>query len=328
MGFSSVLGQEALKKELLRQIKGKTLNHAYLFYGDPGLEPQGFAKVCAQGILCTETQGEIPCGQCSPCKKVLSNNHEDLVIYDQETLKVEDVRSLEKDIHIKPYSSGKKIYIIHHGEGMTVQGQNALLKTLEEPPSFGIILIVARSKEALLPTIQSRCQGLGLKPIAQEVLYRALIKQGYGEEESQMAAKIGGGKIKTALRYLEDEAYENRRRELFQLYKQMSENSITEGLEALEKLSLEKDQVEEVLELSLGFFRDLLLYKMLKKPEWLIHRDQEEIFAFLEKRISKEGLLKALEEIETIQSYNRANVSTKSTLEILVLNIHQALRDQ
>ncbi len=329
MGFSTVLGQELLKKELLRQIKGNTLNHAYLIYGNPGLDPQGFAKVFAQGILCMDKQGQIPCGSCTACKKVLSNNHEDLVIYQEETLKVENIRNLEKDIHIKPYSAGKKIYIINYGEGMTPQGQNALLKTLEEPPSYGIILIVARAKEALLPTIQSRCQGLGLKPVSREEIYEDLKNtRGYEEAKAREAAKIAGGKIKTALRFLEDEDYENRRKLLFNLYRQMGEKGITESLEALEGLSVEKDQIEEVLDLSFSFFRDLLLYKELQEPRWLINGDQEKIIQSLENSCSKEGILIALEEIEKMQGYTRANVSAKSILEMLVLNIHQALRDK
>ncbi len=329
MGFSTVLGQELVKKELQRQINGNTLNHAYLIHGNPGLDPQGFAKVFAQGILCMEKQGEIPCGRCIACKKVLSNNHEDLVIYPEETLKVDNVRSLEKDIHIKPYSSGKKIYIINHGEGMTPQGQNALLKTLEEPPSFGIILIVARSKESLLPTIQSRCQGLGLKPVSREEIYDALKNTwGYDEEKARAAAKIAGGKIKTALRFLEDEDYENRRKQLFVLYSEMREKGITASLEALERLSIEKDQIDEVLDLSFSFFRDLLLYKALQKPEWLIHGDQEKLIASLGKNCSREGILGSLKEVEKMQGYTRANVSTKSILEMLVLNIHQALSDK
>jgi len=329
MGFSTVLGQDLLKKELLRQIRGNTLNHAYLIHGNPGLDPQGFAKVFAQGILCMETEGEIPCGSCTACKKVLSNNHEDIIIYKEETLKVEDIRNLEKDIHIKPYSSGKKIYIINHGEGITPQGQNALLKTLEEPPSFGIILIVARSKESLLPTIQSRCQSLGVKPVSGEVIYGALKNTwGYDEEKARQAASIAGGKINTALRFLEDEDYENRRKQLFNLYNQMREKGITESLEALDGLSVEKDQVEEVLDLSFSFFRDLLLYKTLQKPRWLIHGDQEKIIASLGTHCSKEGIVGAMEEIEKMQGYTRANVSTKSILEMLVLNIHQALSDK
>lgn len=329
MGFSTVLGQELLKKELLRQIKGKTLNHAYLIYGDPGLDPQGFAKVFARAIFCTAPGGEIPCGHCIPCKKVLNDNHEDLVIYEAETLKVEEIRNLEKDIHIKPYSGGKKIYIINHGEGITPQGQNALLKTLEEPPAFGIILIVARAKEALLPTIQSRCQGLGLKPVSQQEIYRELReKRGYEEEQARKASIIAGGKIKTALRYLEDEEYEQRRRQLFELYNRIKEKGITASMEAIDALHIDKDQVEEVLDLSLGFFRDLLLYKALQNPDRLINGDQETIIKSLGSSCSQEQLLKALEEIEKIQGYVRANVSTKSILEILVLNIYQALSDK
>ncbi len=329
MGFSTVLGQDDLKKKLLDQIQGDTLSHAYLIYGDPGLDPQGFAKTFAQGILCKESRGEIPCGKCIPCKKVLGHNHEDLIIYSQETLKVEDIRGLEKDMHIKPYSRGKKIYIINHGEGITPQGQNALLKTLEEPPSFGIILMVARAKEALLPTIQSRCQGLGLKPVPGEEMYRALKNTwGYPEDKAREAVNIAGGKMKTALRYLEDENYENRRKHLFSLFENMAEKGITESLEALEALSVEKDQVEEVLDLSFTFFRDLLLYKQLQDPQWLIHKDQEAIIKTLEKKSTNNGILKALEEVEKLQSYTRANVSAKSIIEMLVLNTHQALRDK
>ncbi|NBG89085.1 DNA polymerase III subunit [Isachenkonia alkalipeptolytica] len=329
MGFSTVLGQDYLKNKVLRQIKGNTLSHAYLIYGNPGLDPQGFAKIFAQGILCKERAGEIPCGKCIPCKKVLGDNHEDLKVYPEETLKVEEIRNLEKDIHIKPYSAGKKIYIINHGEGITPQGQNALLKTLEEPPSFGIILIVARGKEALLPTIQSRCQGLGLKPVAGEEIYEALKNSwGYPEEKAREASKIAGGKIKTALRFLEDEDFENRRKQLFYLYRQMEEKGITESMEAMEKLSVEKDQIEEVLDLSLSFFRDLLLYKELQDPRWLIHGDQEKIIQDLGKKSGFKGILKALEEVEKMQNYARANVSPKSILEMLVLNVHQALSDK
>ena len=178
--FDDIVGQEQLKEHLYNALTTNKISHAYIINGERSSGKEFIAKIFAMALQCENRQGIEPCHECHSCKQALSGNHPDIVFITHEkpnTISVDDIRSqINGDIAIKPYSGPKKIYIMNEGEKMTVQAQNALLKTLEEPPEYAVILILTTNVNSLLPTILSRCVLLNMKPVRDEQIKKFLME--------------------------------------------------------------------------------------------------------------------------------------------------------
>ena len=159
-GFQDILGNDMVKEHFKKAIENHKISHAYILTGEAGMGRKSIANAFAMTLLC-EKGGNEPCMVCHSCKQVLGGNHPDLIYVTHSkpgSIGVDDIREQINDtIMIRPYSSYYKIYIVDEAEKMTVQAQNALLKTMEEPPSYAVIILITTNQEAFLPTILSRC---------------------------------------------------------------------------------------------------------------------------------------------------------------------------
>ena len=173
MGFEVLLGNERLKENLTGSLSRGRISHFYLISGPEGSGKRTLARLLAAAILC---QGEgKPCGTCLPCRKVMEDNHPDFItVVDPEhkNVAVKLVRQIRDDVFIRPNESDYKIYLFPQELG--IEGQNALLKILEEPPKHGVFILLADTPEKLLPTVRSRCTELNLTGLSPEVLERQL----------------------------------------------------------------------------------------------------------------------------------------------------------
>ncbi|MDE7299609.1 MAG: AAA family ATPase, partial [Lachnospiraceae bacterium] len=157
--FKDVIGRENVTEHLKNAIRLNKVSHAYIFCGEDGIGKNFIADIFAAALQCNEYSGE-PCCQCKSCRQAEGGNHPDIirVLHEKATLGVDDIRTqLNNDIAVKPYSGRYKIYIIDEAEKMTEAAQNALLKTIEEPPEYAVILLLTNNIDAFLPTILSRC---------------------------------------------------------------------------------------------------------------------------------------------------------------------------
>lgn len=171
MSFSNIIGNDAVKQLLTNSICSNNLVHSYLFVGTDGIGKSLFAKDFAKIILCSEDNK--PCNTCSSCIKFESNNHPDFMFVDSEdgkSIKIGQIRLLQENISEKPIVSAKKVYIINNSDLMTVEAQNCLLKTLEEPPEYATIILVLSNESKLLNTIKSRCTKIAFQSLSEEEL--------------------------------------------------------------------------------------------------------------------------------------------------------------
>ena len=172
-GFQDILGHETIKEHFKKAIAVHKVSHAYILAGEAGMGRKSLANAFALTLLCEKGQTE-PCLECHACKQVLSGNHPDLIYVTHEkpaSIGVDDIREQINDtIQIRPYSANYKIYIVDEAEKMTVQAQNALLKTIEEPPAYAVILLLTTNPDGFLPTILSRCVQLKLKPLPDSMI--------------------------------------------------------------------------------------------------------------------------------------------------------------
>lgn len=168
--FKDVVGHRNIIKYIESAVASDAVSHAYILNGERGSGKKLLANLFSMSLQCQnrEEDGDA-CGKCQSCRQAMSGNHPDIIRVTHEkpnTISVDDIRAqVNNDIVIKPYSSKYKIYIIADADLMTVQAQNALLKTLEEPPQYAVIMLLTENAEVLLPTIRSRCVMMKLRNI-------------------------------------------------------------------------------------------------------------------------------------------------------------------
>ncbi len=175
MGFEALLGNEQLKQNLLAARQKNKLSHFYLISGPVGSGRHTLADLIAAAMLCREPNG--PCGVCRSCRKVLTHNHPDYRTVDdpeKKTVPVDLIRDARADMFIRPNEGDRKIYLFPRAQDMGLPGQNALLKVLEEPPPYGVFLLLTDNPDRLLPTVRSRCVELKLHALPQPLLEQTL----------------------------------------------------------------------------------------------------------------------------------------------------------
>jgi len=204
MSFSSLLGNDQLKENLSKSIKNGHISHFYIISGPEGSGKHTLATLLASAIVC---QGhDKPCLSCNPCRKVRDGNHPDFITVDDpehKTVAVRIVREFREDVFLRPNESDYKIYLLPQELG--IEGQNALLKILEEPPRYGVFILLTDNPERLLPTVRSRCTELPLRPLSDSVLRNALVKEfphASADDIAGAIARSGGflGQAQTLLR--------------------------------------------------------------------------------------------------------------------------------
>lgn len=206
MGLEQLLGNEALKERLTEGLRSGRMSHSYLLTGPEGSGKRTLARLLAAAMECRGTPR--PCGVCPACHKVLSGNHPDVITVDDPDHKqvpVDCIRAARSELFIRPNEGEKKVLLIPRAGDMNPAAQNALLKVLEEPPSYGVFLLLAPSPEALLPTIRSRCAHLRLSPLPRAVLEPALRQRFPDRSAADLEAAMGrsGGFLGQAVTLLE-----------------------------------------------------------------------------------------------------------------------------
>ena len=171
--FSEIVGHEQIKEHMQAAIRDKKPFHAYLFQGEEGVGKEALARTFAAGLQCQSESADKPCKECVSCRQMESGNQPDVIWVTREkaSLGVDEIREqLCNTMDIKPFSSPYKIYLVPEAEKMTEAAQNALLKTIEEPPEYGIVILMTSNISALLPTIQSRCLMMEFRPDRKSVV--------------------------------------------------------------------------------------------------------------------------------------------------------------
>ena len=191
MGFEALLGNEQLKENLRAARRKGRMSHFYLLSGPRGSGKHTLAELIAAAMLCERDDG--PCGVCAHCRKVRSHSHPDYITIDDPTKKtvpVDLIREARADIFVRPNEGAKKIYLFPRAQDMGIPGQNALLKVLEEPPSYGVFLLLTDNPEKLLPTVRSRCVELKLRALPDDLLRQTLVREFPDAEPGRLAAAM------------------------------------------------------------------------------------------------------------------------------------------
>lgn len=324
-GFEEILGNEMVKDHFKKAIANHKISHAYILTGEAGMGRKSIANAFAMTLLC-EKGGSEPCMNCHACKQVMSGNHPDLIYVTHEkpgSIGVDDVREQINDtIMIRPYSSYYKIYIVDEAEKMTVQAQNALLKTIEEPPAYAVIILITTNQEAFLPTILSRCVQMKLKPLKDFTIKNYLTQNLHiAEKDADICAAFARGNLGKAIHLALSDEF----RELFQkvmvLVKNVGTMDISMLLDCIREMREQNFDIGEVLDLMQLWYRDVLMFKVTKDMNLLIFKDEYKMINETGEKIDYAGLEAILAAIDTARTRLNANVNMELAMELLLLTM-------
>ncbi len=304
MGFEALLGNARLKDNLKNALRRGKTSHFYLISGPKGSGKHTLAGLLSAAMVCTGDNK--PCGVCSHCRKALSGNHPDCITVDdpeKRYVPVELVRSARSDMFVQPNEAAKKVYLFPRGQDMRIESQNALLKVLEEPPSYGVFLLLSDNPEALLPTVRSRCVELNLKALDGAELMAALKKRcpGSSDEALIAAAQQSGGFLGQALELLENEGSEDPREQAFvAAYAAKDAYAMAQVLVPLEKSK--RDALIPILQGWCALVKNALL---CRSGAGMPTQAAQKLMA----RRSPAELLKAAQALDKAAQYAQGNIS-------------------
>lgn len=328
-GFKDVIGHRDIIEYMQNAVTSDQVSHAYILSGARGSGKKMLANLFAQTLQC-ERHGTEPCGECHSCRQAESANHPDIIRVRHEkpnSIGVEDVREqVIGDVMIKPYSSPYKIYIIAEADKMTVQAQNALLKTIEEPPAYAVIFLLVENADSLLPTIRSRCVMLKLKNIKDKLIKKYLMESlKVPDYKADICAAFAQGNVGQAVMLAQSEYFNEIHSEAIQLLKHVKDMEIAEIAATVKNVSRFKLEITDYLDILGVWFRDVLLYKATKDVNGIIFQEEIDAIRQQARSSSYEGIEKILEALNTAKDRLRANVNFELVMELLFLTIKENL---
>ena len=329
--FKDVIGHENIIGHFKSSIERGKVAHAYLIHGEKGTGKKLLAGLFAKTLQC-ESGGTDPCGTCRSCLQCDTGNQPDIIWVTHEkstVISVDDIREqVNKDIIVRPYSSRYKIYIIPEAELMNPQAQNALLKTIEEPPEYAVIMLLTNNIGKMLPTIISRCITLNLKPVGELDMLDYLSKLGIPLTKAKFCVGFAFGNLGKAVRLATSEEYNEIKQDCVQILKNVNKMEVYELVEAVKKMAKYKLDVYDYIDLMMMWYRDLLMLKVSGSPDKLLFKEEYATLKQQANYISFEGIENVLEAMDKVKIRLDANVNFDIAMELLLLTIKENQNDR
>lgn len=325
--FKDVVGHKDILKYISSAVENNRVSHAYILNGERGSGKKMLANLFAMTLLC-ETGDNEPCGKCHSCKQAESGNHPDIIRVTHEkpnSISVDDIRTqVNNTVDIKPYQGPYKVYIIPQADMMTPQAQNAILKTIEEPPSYAVFLLLTENAETLLPTINSRCVMLKLRNIKDTLIKKYLMENlEIPDYKADMCTAFAQGNMGRAIMLANSDHFNEIREEAVQLLKHISEMELNEIVAAVKNISVYKLEITDYLDIIMIWYRDVLLYKATKEIDKVVFKDQLQSIKEQARKSSYEGIELILESLEKAKARLKTNVNFDLVMELLFLTIKE-----
>ena len=328
-GFSDIIGHEQIIGHLKNAIALDKVSHAYIFNGPKLSGKMMLAEAFAMALQC-EGEGTRPCLLCRSCKQAVDHNQPDIIYVSHEkpnTIGVDDIRTqINNDIVIKPYSSRYKVYIVDEAEKMNQQAQNALLKTIEEPPAYAVILLLTTNADSFLPTILSRCITLNLKVVKEDVIKSYLMKTYHiPDYQADVCVAFAQGNIGKAVQLATSDSFNEIKNSALHLLKNVTKMEINDIIATVKSVSEFKIDIQDYLDFLAVWYRDILYFKATRDSNGLIFKDELNVITDQINKSSYEGIENILRGLQTAKTRLNANVNFDLTMELLFLLIKENL---
>jgi DNA polymerase-3 subunit delta' len=322
--FNDILGKINIRRNLQYSIKNNRVVNSYIFNGEEGLLKEETALVFAKTLLC-EKNSEEPCGKCASCKTFSENNNPDFIKINEEgsSLKVEEIREkLVSDVEIKPYSSKYKIYYINRADLMTVGAQNAILKTLEEPPKYVIILLIANDKRNFLETILSRCVTYDFKELTNDEI-STYIENNYTLDsyDKEVAVGYARGYISKLDNFLGSSDEKNKRSLVQDIIERLDKEDFMSIFDIAKELENNKENIDDLLDIFISYYRDMIIVKSEIDDKYIINKDKKIFIRMLAKNVEMSEIFNNCDIIERTKRFINSNTNFKLTIENMLMEL-------
>ncbi|HEX9531208.1 MAG TPA: DNA polymerase III subunit delta' [bacterium] len=335
MPFRDLVDQDHAIFLLRTAVRTGRVSHAYLFVGPPGVGRSGAALAFAQLLNCERPADGDACGQCHACTLIASGQHPDVRVVDLDEGKrldpedttttgigIKQILALRREVVFPPFQGKWKVYVFVNAETMTTEAANSLLKVLEEPPERVVIILIAESPVPLLPTVVSRCQLVRFSLIPGPAIERVLIdRYKLPASKVRFVAALSGGQLGRAVEWVTSEEAQQRRETILDLMDRLEDADPLDRLDAAEQLSKEKDDLPELLEIALFWYRDILVWQQTATDERLINLDRKDRIVARAASLTSAVLNKRLLAVEDAKDALRRNVHPRLLLETLFLRM-------
>ncbi|MFA5576183.1 MAG: DNA polymerase III subunit delta' [Tissierellaceae bacterium] len=322
MDFTDIVGHERQIESLKSAIGRGAVSHSYLFEGEEGLGKRDLALVFAKTLLCEKEQAQ-PCNQCHSCRKFDSDNHPDLKVLTPEKniISLKKIEAIIRDMATRPFEGRRKIYIIDQSHTMRLESQNALLKTLEEPPDYVNIILISPYKNKILPTILSRCQVVKFYPLKNSTITNLLVdKYNIDRDRASFIGAFTKGTVRRSIDYATSDDLFEKREELIKIIDALLKGDKTRALTSLDFFSANKENAEEILDIMIYWFRDLLVYKETGNPSLLVNVDKVEVLSS-QKLVDLSRINDIIYRIDETKNNIKRNVNFNLLIETMLLSI-------
>ena len=319
-----ILGNEKIRHHLRESIIKRSISHAYILAGDKGIGKSKIAREFAMELICEKHTG---CGECPACRQFLADAYPDFFYMNaegKESIGIDRIReSIVNDVTIRPYHGKVKIYVIDEADKMTVGAQNALLKTIEEPPEYVVILLLVRNMSLLLETIRSRCIKLLLSAVSTDRIKGWLVEKGISEEVATMVASYSNGAPGIAKAMAESEDFAVMYEQNVEFLKKISEVGINDILIFIEELKKRAGGFKEFINFLRLWYRDICILKLTKKIENLVFIREESIILRLSREYTLRKINSIIDLIDETETRLNFNVSGDTVMELLFIGLRK-----
>ena len=276
MGFKDIIGQQKQLTVLRSALANGRLHHAYLFLGAEGVGKHLVAVALAKALHCSELQDDF-CDSCVNCRRIADGNHPDVRVIEplsgKKEISIQQIRELERELNYRSFTGKRKIAIIDPATLLNLSSQNALLKTLEEPPQDSLIVLIAPNEGGLLPTLRSRCLRLSFAPLTRKEIAGFLqLHHSINGADAEFIAALGMGSIGAALALDKTELIEKRKIWTGMLGA-LKARDYHGAMEAAEALAANREEALNFLKWAESWYRDLLIYRVANDSDDLVNLD-------------------------------------------------------
>ena len=333
LDFKHIIGHENIIQHLKKAITLDKVSHAYIFAGEDGMGKSMLSDAFALSLQCEHKKDLLgdACKVCKSCLQGASNNHPDIikVTHEKASIGVDDIRiQVNNDIQIKPYSSPYKIYIIDEAEKLTEQAQNALLKTIEEPPAYAVVILLTSNLNVLLATILSRCVTLKLQQVDKEKIKEYLmLEYKIPDYLAELSCLFSDGNVGKAISYASSEEFQRMKEAALHLLKNIDDMKVYEIVDEIKSLSEDKDKIKDYLDFIMLWYRDVLLFKVTKDPNLLTYKNEVIDISKQASMKSYEGIQNIIDAIEKAKTRLKANVNFEIAMELMLFTIKEMGHD-
>lgn len=265
--WQNIVGHKWAVDMLSNSIKHDRVGHAYLITGASQVGKTTLARTFAQALNCVDAEEKRPCGECRPCKLIANNRHPDVQMLEPTlsgrgklTLKIESIRDLQQNLNLSAYEARYKVAILKRFDSATIGASNAFLKTLEEPPQNVVLILTANDADTLLPTISSRCRTINLRPLPLDLIEQSLsTRWQVGGEQAHLLAHLADGRLGWAVQAAQNEAILQTRVDYLENLHAVLVGSRVKRFQLADKWSRKAENLPEMLQMWLSWWRDLNL---------------------------------------------------------------------